>query len=154
MSLSFIELACIRPLFSSFWGISCVGALKATSNRGLQPAMDHLVENEGKPVPDLSTVSSSTRPPGGGDPMDEDEDLEALKAVYGTGGSGPDDAEAKVRSVPDLGVGSLILLGPVQSIKCSQCGKVFRNTALANYHAEKSGHDQFEESTEEVCARP
>ncbi|TFY50563.1 hypothetical protein EVJ58_g10995, partial [Rhodofomes roseus] len=37
-----------------------------------------------------------------------------------------------------------------QSIKCSQCGKVFKNTALANYHAEKSGHDQFEESTEEV----
>jgi len=38
----------------------------------------------------------------------------------------------------------------LQSIKCSECGKVFRNTALANYHAEKSGHDQFEESTEEV----
>ena len=37
-----------------------------------------------------------------------------------------------------------------QSIKCSLCGKIFKNTALANYHAEKSGHDQFEESTEEV----
>lgn len=39
-----------------------------------------------------------------------------------------------------------------QSIKCSECGKVFKNTALANFHAEKSGHDQFEESTEEVRA--
>jgi hypothetical protein len=38
-----------------------------------------------------------------------------------------------------------------QSIKCTECGKVFKNTALANFHAEKSGHDQFEESTEEVC---
>jgi hypothetical protein len=37
-----------------------------------------------------------------------------------------------------------------QSIKCSECGKVFKNTALANFHAEKSGHDQFEESTDEV----
>jgi hypothetical protein len=37
-----------------------------------------------------------------------------------------------------------------QSIKCSQCGKIFKNTALANFHAEKSGHDQFEESTEDV----
>ena len=37
-----------------------------------------------------------------------------------------------------------------QSIKCSECGKIFRNTALAQFHAEKSGHDQFEESTEEV----
>jgi hypothetical protein len=38
----------------------------------------------------------------------------------------------------------------LQSIKCSECGKIFKNTALANFHAEKSGHDQFEESTEEV----
>ena len=37
-----------------------------------------------------------------------------------------------------------------QSIKCSECGKVFKNAELANYHAEKSGHDQFEESVEEV----
>jgi hypothetical protein len=27
---------------------------------------------------------------------------------------------------------------------------VFKNTALANYHTEESGHDQFEESAEEV----
>lgn len=40
--------------------------------------------------------------------------------------------------------------GTPQSIKCSQCGKIFKNTALANFHAEKSGHDQFEESTEEI----
>lgn len=44
----------------------------------------------------------------------------------------------------------LIRGGGLQSIKCAQCGKIFKNTALANYHAEKSGHDQFEESTEEV----
>ena len=58
-------------------------------------------------------------------------------------------------SDPALGVEFLIcwILSLSQSIKCSQCGKVFKNTALANYHAEKSGHDQFEESTEEVCAR-
>ncbi|RPD58953.1 hypothetical protein L226DRAFT_536479 [Lentinus tigrinus ALCF2SS1-7] len=121
-------------------------ALKATGNRGLQPAMDHLVENEGKPIPDLSSVSSSSAPaPSGGGPMDVDEDnedLEALKAVYGKnagdagagageGSSAGGDAEAK-------------------SIKCSVCGKTFKNVDLANYHAEKSGHDQFEESTEEI----
>jgi len=37
-----------------------------------------------------------------------------------------------------------------KSIKCTKCGKIFKNTVLANFHAEKSGHDQFEESTEEV----
>lgn len=39
-----------------------------------------------------------------------------------------------------------------QSIKCTECGKIFKNVDLANYHAEKSGHDQFEESTEEVSS--
>jgi len=104
-------------------------ALSATGNRGLNAAVDHLSENEGKPIPDPSSVSSataSTGPAGGGDPMQEDEDLE-------TGGFDLAQAEAEAKS-----------------IKCSQCGKVFRNTALANFHAEKSGHDQFEESTEEI----
>lgn len=98
-------------------------ALKATGGRGLQPAMDHILENEGKPVPELSGVSEGTKP--ATDAMDVDEDAEALGANI------PTDAEAK-------------------SIKCSECGKVFKNTALANFHAEKSGHDQFEESTEEI----
>ncbi|GAA6022324.1 hypothetical protein JCM10207_003285 [Rhodosporidiobolus poonsookiae] len=37
-----------------------------------------------------------------------------------------------------------------KSLKCLECGKVFRNTALAQYHGTKSGHSQFEESTEEL----
>jgi len=67
--------------------------------------------------------------------VDEDEeDAEVLRALTGKSGiaavSGT-DAEAK-------------------SIKCTECGKIFKNTVLANFHAEKSGHDQFEESTEEI----
>ena len=42
--------------------------------------------------------------------------------------------------------------GHSQSIKCFEWEKIFKNTALANFHAEKNGHDQFEESTEEVRA--
>ncbi|KAI0358218.1 hypothetical protein OH77DRAFT_1421525 [Trametes cingulata] len=122
-------------------------ALKATGNRGLQPAMDFILENEGKPVPDLSSVTSSSAsapaPSGGGEPMDEDdEDLEALKAVYGkklAGGS------AGATSTGEGSAGA-----EAKSIKCSLCGKTFKNVDLANYHAEKSGHDQFEESTEEI----
>ncbi|GAA6036175.1 hypothetical protein JCM8097_006816 [Rhodosporidiobolus ruineniae] len=37
-----------------------------------------------------------------------------------------------------------------KSLKCMECGKTFRNTALAQYHGTKSGHSQFEESTEEI----
>ncbi|GAA5827749.1 hypothetical protein JCM11251_007654 [Rhodosporidiobolus azoricus] len=40
--------------------------------------------------------------------------------------------------------------GEAKSLKCMECGKIFKNTALAQYHGTKSGHSQFEESTEEV----
>ncbi|KAL1707907.1 ubiquitin-related domain-containing protein [Schizophyllum commune] len=104
-------------------------ALKATGNAGLQPAMDHILAHEGEPVPDLGAVKeqASSRP---SDAMDVDEDdTDALRAA---------------------GINRGSRLMNRQSIKCSLCGKIFKNTALANYHAEKSGHDQFEESTEEV----
>ncbi|KAF5373360.1 hypothetical protein D9615_007365 [Tricholomella constricta] len=105
-------------------------ALKATGNRGLQPAMDHILENEGKSVPDLGgvTESSSSGSRGGAMDVEDDEDADALRSL---GAAANNAVEAK-------------------SIKCSECGKIFRNTALANFHAEKSGHDQFEESTEEI----
>ncbi|KAL7425147.1 hypothetical protein Q5752_000835 [Cryptotrichosporon argae] len=37
-----------------------------------------------------------------------------------------------------------------KSIKCSECGKVFRSSATASFHAQRSGHQEFEESTEEI----
>ncbi|KAM6497236.1 Ubiquitin-related domain containing protein [Amanita muscaria] len=102
-------------------------ALKATNNRGLQPAMDHLFEHQGDPVPDLNAVNQAPSSANKDATNAEDEEeLDALGSRFGAA-----DAEAK-------------------SIKCSECGKVFKNTALANFHAEKSGHDQFEESTEEI----
>lgn len=104
-------------------------ALKATNNRGLQPAMDHLLEHEHDQIPDLNTVTQAPSSSSGvAMDAEEAEDLEALNSAIGAG-----DATAEAKS-----------------IKCSQCGKVFKNTALANFHAEKSGHDQFEESTEEI----
>ncbi|KAM5531485.1 hypothetical protein V8D89_014875 [Ganoderma adspersum] len=120
-------------------------AMKATGNRGLQPAMDHILENEGKAVPDLSSVSESARPaPPPGDGMDvdgDDDELAALKAVYGkAGGEGGGEGSS----------GAAAEGAEAKSIKCSICGKTFKNVDLANFHAEKSGHDQFEESTEEI----
>ncbi|KAJ3561595.1 hypothetical protein NP233_g10098 [Leucocoprinus birnbaumii] len=113
-------------------------AIKATSGRGLQPAMDHIFENEGKPVPDLNAVAESSNPSTAAQPMNEDDedDLAALQSLGVKGAAAAAAANATEAEA--------------KSIKCSECGKVFKNTALANYHAEKSGHDQFEESTEEV----
>ncbi|KAG1771490.1 ubiquitin-related domain-containing protein [Suillus occidentalis] len=112
-------------------------ALRATNNRGLQPAMDHILENEGKPIPDPSTAAPTSASGSADQPMDvdvdDDDDEDALRRLMGAKTGTTSSAEAEPKS-----------------IKCSECGKVFKNTALANYHAEKSGHDQFEESTEEI----
>ncbi|WOO81239.1 UBX domain-containing protein 1 [Vanrija pseudolonga] len=79
-------------------------ALRATKNAGLQQAMDHILDNSARDVPEAADDAPE-------EPAD--------------------GAEAK-------------------SIKCSECGKVFRSSATASFHAEKSGHQEFEESTEEI----
>ncbi|KAA1470109.1 hypothetical protein DENSPDRAFT_864554 [Dentipellis sp. KUC8613] len=113
-------------------------ALRSTGNRGLQPAMDFILEHNDEPVPDPSAAPAASSTPSQGEPMDEDdEDAAAIRAAYGK-------ASANVAPV------AAAEGAEAKSIKCAECGKVFKNTALANYHAEKSGHDQFEESTEEI----
>lgn len=44
------------------------------------------------------------------------------------------------------------LEGPelAKSLVCDDCGKQFRTTAMAEFHASKSGHENFSESTEEL----
>ena len=37
-----------------------------------------------------------------------------------------------------------------RSLVCNECGKLFRGTAQAEFHASKSGHQDFAESTEEI----
>ena len=102
--------------------------------------MDHILENEGKPIPDLSSVSESARsgpPPssGGGDGMDVDEDddeVAALKAVYGkkSGAEGGGESSS--------GAAAAGAEAEAKSIKCSVCGKTFKNVDLANYQDRKS----------------
>ncbi|KAK5046141.1 hypothetical protein LTR84_008598 [Exophiala bonariae] len=38
-----------------------------------------------------------------------------------------------------------------KSLVCNECGKKFRGTAQAEFHASKSGHTDFAESTEEIA---
>ena len=37
-----------------------------------------------------------------------------------------------------------------KSVKCDECGKVFRSTDSAQFHATKTGHSSFSESTDEL----
>lgn len=71
--------------------IDTTGALKATGNKGLQPAMDHVLANQDKPVPDaVSTLAPVAPAADGGEDVD-DEDMKAAIALS------QDGAEAKVR---------------------------------------------------------
>ena len=110
-------------------------ALRETRNAGLEPALDFLVGHSEDPIPDAKADAVASGPSGSAPAMDEDlEDEEAIRAAYG---------QANIAPVqPDT---------VAQSIKCLVCNKIFRDTGFANFHAEKSGHDQFEESTDEVC---
>lgn len=80
---------------SPFYIVATTGALKATGNRGLQPAMDHILEHDGQPVPDLGAVTESSSGAGSRDAMDvdEDEDADALKSL---GAIASNAVEAKV----------------------------------------------------------
>lgn len=61
--------------------------------------MDHILENESKPVPSPSDMTSSASGGSSAQPMDEEdeEDAEALRALTGKAGSVVVNAEAKVR---------------------------------------------------------
>lgn len=112
-------------------------ALHATKNRGLQPALDHVVENSERPIPDYKNqAGASTSGAAGSDEYDA-EDQAALADMYAKNGQkGEDDMLAGI--------------GEAQSIKCVECGKLLKSAAFASFHAEKSGHTNFEESTEEI----
>lgn len=127
--------------------------MRATSGRGLQPAMDHLFANEGKPVPEAGAQTSTDS--GSAMNVDDDDDDDIMRGLVKKGETSAADMEAKVSCwSSEFRYILIIILRCLQSIKCSECGKIFKNTALANYHATKSGHDQFEESTEEACDHP
>ncbi|KAM0239967.1 hypothetical protein ACHAPO_002942 [Fusarium lateritium] len=53
-----------------------------------------------------------------------------------------DDTEAKIKEIET---------GKAASLVCNECGKKFRNHDLATYHATKTEHTDFSESTEEIA---
>ncbi|WVF71151.1 hypothetical protein IAT40_005949 [Kwoniella sp. CBS 6097] len=108
-------------------------ALRATKNSGLQPAMDHILENSDKAIPDSSEQGGSGAGTGAGAEDVDEDDEDAVKAHIKKMGGEVNDSQLVARS-----------------IKCSECGKIFRSEATASFHAGRSGHDQFEESTEEI----
>ncbi|KAN0065449.1 hypothetical protein ACQY0O_001285 [Thecaphora frezii] len=114
-------------------------ALYATANNGLQSALDHLEANQDKPMPAhykdqpaTATASANSR--------DDDYDAEDQAAL----------ADMIAKKGQAAGDSMINDVGEAKSIKCTECGKILKSAAFASYHAEKSGHTSFEESTEEI----
>ena len=76
---------------------------------------------------------------------------EPPKDSDGTGPPGSADEPISAADQAAIDAAMAEETGPAaKSLKCVDCGKLFKNADLANYHAEKSGHENFEESVEEV----
>ncbi|PWN50865.1 hypothetical protein IE53DRAFT_75410 [Violaceomyces palustris] len=108
-------------------------ALYSTGNKGLQSALDHLEANQDKPMPQDYKAQPSSSTSNDYDAEDEAALADMLKK------NGQQAADDMVNAV-----------GEAKSIKCTDCGKMLKSAAFASYHAEKSGHTNFEESTEEI----
>jgi hypothetical protein len=112
--------------------------------------MDFILEHNDDPIPD---ATSSAQPQSEPITVDDEDDAAAFGLQSGDASQASSGAvvEARVSRTYLTKAGDFMSIHlTCQSVKCSQCGKIFKNTALANFHAEKSGHDQFEESTEDV----
>ncbi|KAI3634606.1 hypothetical protein MIR68_006987 [Amoeboaphelidium protococcarum] len=109
-------------------------ALRATKNAGLQPALDWILEHQDDPDIDqplpqgpvltLSSVSSS------GTQKQSSSSSSSLDQIEG------DSLEPQPQDA--------------KSLQCQDCGKLLKSTQVAEYHAAKTGHQNFAESTEEV----
>ncbi|KAL2196078.1 hypothetical protein P885DRAFT_38487 [Corynascus similis CBS 632.67] len=72
----------------------------------------------------------------------QDKPLEELQASQATGGAEESEEE---------GAASIPAGATASSLVCNECGKKFRNRDLASFHASKTDHTDFSESTEEIA---
>ncbi|KAI9321296.1 ubiquitin-related domain-containing protein [Dichotomocladium elegans] len=99
-------------------------AWRATNGAGLQPAMDWLLAH-----PEITDEP-------------EDETTHSL-----SGPTNDDDDSSKDKEEGEIKEGEQT----AQSLKCNDCGKLFRNAASAEHHAIKTTHQNFSESTEAIA---
>ncbi|OHE90867.1 UBA/TS-N domain-containing protein [Colletotrichum orchidophilum] len=76
----------------------------------------------------------------------QDKPLEELAAVASAAKDDDDDAAEVQANIEALENG-----GTAKSLVCNECGKRFRSQDTASYHATKTDHTDFSESTEEIA---
>ncbi|PSN64053.1 hypothetical protein BS50DRAFT_576674 [Corynespora cassiicola Philippines] len=72
----------------------------------------------------------------------QDKSIDEIKAAQASSSSA---AAGASEEMPDLQPGE-----EAKSLVCDDCGKKFRGVSQAEFHASKSGHENFSESTEEI----
>ncbi|XP_017053118.1 UBX domain-containing protein 1 [Drosophila ficusphila] len=109
-------------------------ALQVTSNKGVEPAMEWLLAHVDDPIPSRQNAGNS--PVSGVPATGSGEDPSAAAASSSTSGADETSSDAPV----------------AKSLKCDDCGKVLKDHTEVEYHAAKTGHSNFSESTEEKKA--
>ncbi|XP_017112010.1 UBX domain-containing protein 1 [Drosophila elegans] len=107
-------------------------ALQVTSNKGVEPAMEWLLAHVDDPIPSRQNAGDSGVPPTNA----EDSSAGAASSSTSGGGAGETSTDSPV----------------AKSLKCDDCGKVLKDHTEVEYHAAKTGHSNFSESTEEKKA--
>lgn len=103
-------------------------ALQVTNNKGVEAAMEWLLAHADEDIPSSSGSSSSTQQQ---QPQSDGSSTEAAATVAAS--IADDDSAATV----------------AKSLKCDECGKLFKSQDEVEFHAAKTQHSSFSESTEE-----
>ncbi|EDW79630.1 uncharacterized protein Dwil_GK20587 [Drosophila willistoni] len=106
-------------------------ALKVTNHKGVEPAMEWLLAHVDEEIPETKREEAGEGAATGGD----DPGSSSSAGGGGAGASAPPEGESVAKSVV-----------------CDDCGKVLKDHTEVEYHAAKTGHNNFSESTEEKKA--
>lgn len=100
-------------------------ALQVTNHKGVEMAMEWLLAHVDEEIPAAATPAAATA---------------ADDNAPSSSGAATEEAAATAEGAV------------AKSLKCDDCGKVFKDQTEVEYHAAKTGHSNFSESTEEKKA--
>ncbi|XP_026847288.1 UBX domain-containing protein 1 [Drosophila persimilis] len=112
-------------------------ALQVTGSKGVEPAMEWLLAHIDEEIPSAGLREAAGAEAAAAPSASGDESAPAPSSSSGGGGAEGGTGEKSGESTV------------AKSLKCDDCGKVLKDHSEVEYHAAKTGHSNFSESTEE-----